>query len=58
MKIVEIFNIFKIENNILYVVTSMSSKVSRTVWRRGRGGDNIKALPIPTCLIMKNQEET
>ena len=22
-------------------------KVSRTVWRRGKGGDNIKTLPIP-----------
>ena len=25
----------------------MSTKVSRTVWRRGKDGDNIKVLPIP-----------
>jgi len=26
-------------------------KVARTVWRRGKGSDNIKALPIPIVMV-------
>lgn len=30
----------------MYDGTPYEAKVSRTVWSRGKGGDNIKSLPI------------
>ncbi len=32
-------------------------KVARTVWRRGKGRDNIKALPIPIEVRQQSQNE-